>query len=87
MFVPHGQDEQWPSDTEGHDPDERDLHDRVFLLLGVTVAQRVGQGHVPVDRDHAQMTYSGRCEENIQTIPPDTDQLRHRHVYTVSQTT
>jgi len=80
MFVPHRQNEQRSSNAERHDPDEGDLHDGVFLLLGVAVAQRVGQGHVTVDGDHAKMADRRRGEQNVEAVPADTDQLRNWHV-------
>ena len=80
MLVPHGQDEQRPGDAERHDPDERDLDDRVLLLLAVAVAQWIRQRHVPIHGDHAQVTDRGRGEENVEAVPADAYQLRQRHI-------
>lgn len=91
MFVPHGQYEERSGNAERHDPDQRNLHDGVLLLLGVPVAQRVRQGHVPVilrsfqghvavDGDHAQMTDGRRREQHVEAVPADTDQLWNWHI-------
>jgi len=73
VLVPHREHEERAGDAEGHDPDERDLHDGVLLLLGVSVAQRVGEAHVAVDGDHAQVADGGRREQNVEAVPADTN--------------
>ena len=55
LRVEHGQDEEGSCDAEGDDPDDGNLEGRVSLTTGVTEAQRVHQGHVTVDGDHAQV--------------------------------
>lgn len=50
----------------------------MFLLLGVSVTQRIGQGHEPVDGYHAEMYNGGRSEQNVEAVPADADQLRYR---------
>ena len=78
--VEHGEDEERSGDAERDDPDDRDLQDRVLLLLRVTVLEWKGQGHVPVDRYHAQVADGGRSEEDVQAVPGHAHQLRHRKV-------
>ena len=85
MLIPHREDEQRSGNAERHDPDQRDLHDGVLLLLSVSVAQRVSQRQVPVHGDHAQVTDGRRREQNVQAVPADTDQLWHRHICTSIQ--
>ena len=76
--VKHRQNEERSGNAEGHDPDDRDLDDGESLVRHVTVSQREIEHHVTIDRDHAEMTDRRRREEDVQTVPGETQQLRHR---------
>ena len=78
IVVEHGEDEERSGNAEGEDPNDRDLGDRVALLLRVTVPERVLEGHEAVDGDHAQVADGGGGEEHVQTVPRHAQQLRHR---------
>ena len=74
----HREDEERSSNAERNHPDDGDLQHRVLLLFRVTVLERIGQGHVAVDGDHAQVADRRRGEQDVETVPSDADQLRNR---------